>query len=77
MLNLKSEIQQPLRIQLKKVCKLLDISRDTLGQLIHTDSTFPRPIKSGQTKQAPVYFDYADVLQWHENQKQSSSGKEV
>ena len=77
MLNLKNEMQQPLRIQLKKVCELLDISRDTLRQLICIDPTFPKPIKAGTSKQSSVYFDYADLLKWHNNQKQSSSEKEV
>lgn len=63
---------QPLRVQFKTVCELLDISRDSLRQLINSDNTFPRPIKMGTAKQAPVYFDYADLMQWHKQQKANS-----
>ena len=47
------------------------MSREALRHKIRTDATFPRPIKTGDTKQAPVYFDYAELLEWHNNQKQS------
>lgn len=68
-----SKKQMPLRVQYKKTCELLDVGRETLGRIVRTDPTFPRPIKLGASKQAPVYFDYADILQWHENQKKNSS----
>lgn len=59
----------PIRIQFKKACELLDISRESLRHIVRTDATFPRPIKTGSSKQAPVYFDYAELLEWHESQK--------
>lgn len=61
----------PIRIQFKTACELLDISRESLRHIVRTDESFPRPIKTGNTKQAPVYFDYADLVAWHQNQKQS------
>jgi predicted DNA-binding transcriptional regulator AlpA len=61
---------QPIRIQFKKTCELLDISRESLRHIVRTDKSFPRPIKTGDTKQAPVYFDYAELLEWHNKQKQ-------
>lgn len=63
---------QPLRIQFKTVCELLDISRESLRHIVRTDASFPKPIKMGTTKQAPVYFDYADLMAWHESQKTST-----
>lgn len=63
---------QPIRIQFKKVCELLDISRESLRHLINSDDTFPRPIKMGAAKQASVYFDYADLMEWHKQQKANS-----
>ncbi|MEG1297312.1 MAG: hypothetical protein RSD02_13195 [Niameybacter sp.] len=36
-----------------------------------TDADFPKAIKIGTSKQAPVYFDYAELLEWHNNKKQS------
>lgn len=59
----------PIRIQFKTACEVLDISRESLRHIIKTDVTFPRPIKTGDTKQSPVYFDYAGLVQWHNQQK--------
>lgn len=61
----------PIRVQFKTACELLDISRESLRQLVRTDESFPRPIKTGYSKQAPVYFDYAQLIEWHNNQIQS------
>lgn len=63
---------QPIRIQFKTVCELLDISRESLRNIVRIDASFPKPIKMGATKQAPVYFDYADLMAWHESQKTST-----
>lgn len=67
----------PIRIQFKTACELLDVSRETLRSLIRLDLTFPRPIKIGATKQAPVYFDYAELIEWHESQKKNLVEQEV
>ena len=67
----------PIRVQFKTACELLDISRESLRHLVRTDKTFPQAIKTGDTKQAPVYFDYADLVEWHNNQKQSLSVMEA
>lgn len=61
----------PIRVQLKTTCELLDVSRESLRHIQRTDPTFPKAIKMGTSKQAPVYFDYADLLEWHKNKKQS------
>jgi len=62
---------KPIRVQFKTACELLDISRESLRHIVRTDTTFPRPIKTGDTKQAPVYFDYTELVEWHNGQKQS------
>ncbi|MBP6114548.1 MAG: transcriptional regulator [Acinetobacter sp.] len=67
----------PIRVQFKTACELLDISRESLRHLVRTDKTFPQAIKTGDTKQAPVYFDYADLVEWHNKQKQSLSVMEA
>ncbi|PJI36515.1 helix-turn-helix transcriptional regulator [Acinetobacter pseudolwoffii] len=61
----------PIRVQFKTTCELLDISRESLRHIQRTDETFPKAIKIGSSKQAPVYFDYAELLEWHNNKKQS------
>lgn len=62
---------QPIRVQFRTTCQILDISREALRHKVRTDASFPRPIKEGDTKQAPVYFDYAELVEWHNKQKQS------
>lgn len=63
---------QPLQIPYLKVCQMLGISRDTLRVLIRRDPTFPRPLKYCDTRQAPVYFDYAELIEWHNKRKLQS-----
>ncbi|NNG76388.1 MULTISPECIES: helix-turn-helix transcriptional regulator [Acinetobacter] len=62
---------QPIRVQFKTTCELLDVSRESLRHIQRTDADFPKAIKIGTSKQAPVYFDYAELLEWHNNKKQS------
>lgn len=61
----------PIQIQFKTACELFDISRETLRHRMRSDESFPKPIKMGTAKQAPVYFDYAELMAWHETQKSS------
>lgn len=60
---------QPLRVTKKQACELLAISGEQLRKLIHQDKTFPKPYKTGSSRQSAVYFDYADLLAWHNQQK--------
>lgn len=62
---------KPIRVQFKTACELLDVSRESLRHIVRTDASFPRPIKTGESKQASVYFDYAELVAWHNGQKQS------
>ncbi|EPM5527302.1 TPA: helix-turn-helix transcriptional regulator [Acinetobacter baumannii] len=64
---------QPLRITFNETCTLLGLSRSGLEQLIKKDSTFPTPIKLGKTRQAAVFFDYADLLEWHNTTKRQAA----
>lgn len=60
---------QPIRVTYNQACVLLSIKRDALRLLVQQDTTFPRPIKYGNHRQSPVYFDYADLVTWHNTQK--------
>ncbi|WP_441375165.1 transcriptional regulator [Acinetobacter lwoffii] len=62
---------KPIRVQFKTACELLDVSRESLRHIIRTDETFPHVLKMGKAKQAPVYFDYAELLEWHNKKKQN------
>ena len=68
---------KPIRVQFKTACELLDISRESLRHIVRTDTAFPRPIKTGDSKQSAVYFDYAELVEWHNNQKQSLAAMEA
>lgn len=59
----------PIRITKNKACELLAVSRETLRQLQLNDPTFPRPYKQGTKRQSHVYYDYSDLVKWHEQQK--------
>ena len=63
---------KPIRIQFKTACELLDISRETLRHIVRTDKTFPKAIKQGTAMQSPVFFDYAELMAWHQSQKSST-----
>lgn len=63
----------PIRVTLNHACQALAITREGLRQLMAKDPTFPKPYKAGTTKQAAVYFDYAELVQWHNKKKQSST----
>ena len=62
---------KPIRVQFKTACELLDVSRESLRHIVRTDASFPRSIKTGESKQASVYFDYAELVAWHNGQKQN------
>lgn len=57
--------QSQIRIRFITACKFLDVSREGLRYIMKTDKSFPAPLKTGNTKQSPVYFDYNELLDWH------------
>jgi len=75
-LNLSNQVT-PLRLSQKNTCQVLDLTAEGLRKLIAKDPTFPKPYKAGTTRQAPVYFDYAELVEWHNNQKQANDVQSV
>ncbi|MDG3555846.1 transcriptional regulator [Acinetobacter bereziniae] len=67
----------PLRVSQKTVCQMLDLTAEGLRKLILKDPSFPRKIKIGTLRQSPAYFDYAELVQWHNNQKQVNETQSV
>ncbi|MFU8925909.1 transcriptional regulator [Acinetobacter puyangensis] len=63
----------PIRLIKKDAAQVLGLSVDGLNKTMKKDPTFPKPYKTGTTKQAHVYFDYADLVTWHDNQKQQTA----
>lgn len=67
-----TDIKQ-IRIQFSKACQLLDVTRESLRHTIRKDPSFPRPMKMGASKQAPVFFDYQELVEWHNRQKEAAT----
>ncbi|MBJ8424246.1 MULTISPECIES: AlpA family transcriptional regulator [Acinetobacter] len=61
-----------LRLTKKEVCYMLSIKADKLRKLIIEDETFPRPIKDGQNRQSPVYFDLNAIEAWWQSRLENS-----
>ena len=68
---------QKLRLTKKEESHNLSIKSHKLAKLIQTDVSFPRPIKDGIARQAPVYFDRQDVESWWSNKKASNDPNAV
>lgn len=51
-------------IKIKDVCRILKISRNTLYSLQQKDSSFPKPIKFGDAKQARIFYRESEVKSW-------------
>ena len=51
-------------LKIKDVCRILKISRNTLYNLQQKDSSFPKPIKFGDKKQARVFYREIEIKEW-------------
>ena len=67
----------PIRIQFSTACQLLDVTRESLRHTIRKDPTFPTPLKMGTAKQAPVFFDYQELIDWHNSKKEAATEMEA
>lgn len=63
----------PIRIQFSTACQLLDVTRESLRHTIRKDPTFPTPLKMGTSKQSPVFFDYQEIIKWHNSKKEAAA----
>lgn len=61
----------PVRVSFKTACLILDVSRETLNNIIKLDPDFPPKIKAGNSRQSPVYFDYMQIIEWHKSKMQN------
>lgn len=62
----------PLRVNTASACQILDISLSSLKNLMKMDD-FPKPYKMGNAMQSPLYFDFQELKEWHERQKQGGT----
>lgn len=58
-----------LRLTMKQVCEMLACSQDTVRGYLKDDPSFPKPLKQGLTRQAAVFFDYKEIINWYESWK--------
>lgn len=51
---------------IRKIDAASKVGRSYTGfeKLVKADLSFPRPIKFGKTRQAPVYFDETEINAW-------------
>ena len=66
---------KPIRVQFSTTCQLFDVTRESLRHTIRKDPTFPKPIKMGTSKQSPVFFDYQELLEWHNSKKEAATAQ--
>ncbi|MCX3006059.1 MULTISPECIES: helix-turn-helix transcriptional regulator [Acinetobacter] len=59
-----------LRLTMNEVCEMLNVSRDKLSKMEREDPTFPRSWKDGSSRQAARFYDYREVLEWYEKDKE-------
>ena len=60
-----------IRIKQSTLCRMLDVTSQTIKDLLASDPEFPRPIKQSATRQSALYFDYDEIIEWHENLKKA------
>lgn len=53
------------------LCGWLDLSRSGLDKLRKKDPTFPKPIKSGDSRQAAAFFVVSEIDAWLARQIQA------
>jgi hypothetical protein len=64
-------LDERLRIKQSTLCKMLDVTPQTIRELRESDPSFPSAIKQNNLRQAAIYFDYNEILEWHENLKKA------
>ncbi|WP_286388454.1 AlpA family transcriptional regulator [Acinetobacter indicus] len=57
-------VLKPLRLKKLEVCEYLDMSVEDLRKVSVSDEGFPKPIKTGSTRQSGVYYDFNEIMLW-------------
>ncbi|MCH7339262.1 AlpA family transcriptional regulator [Acinetobacter higginsii] len=60
---------EKIKIKKKEVCEALSITASRLDKMMQEDSSFPKKYKDGTARQAAVYFDYQEIIDWWNNKK--------
>lgn len=66
-----------LRLTKKEVCEMLSVTASKLDKMMEEDRSFPRKYKDGKVRQAAVYFDYQDIIDWWECYKAANDQNAV
>ncbi|WP_336042263.1 AlpA family transcriptional regulator [Acinetobacter dispersus] len=60
---------QKLRLKKNQVCEILSVTASKLDKMMQEDSSFPRKYKDGTARQAAVYFDHQEIIDWWNSKK--------
>lgn len=63
-------LQNKALIRQTALCEWLDLSRSGLDKLRKKDPSFPKPIKSGESRQSAAFYVVSEVGAWLEEKKQ-------
>ncbi|ENU93607.1 hypothetical protein F971_00865 [Acinetobacter vivianii] len=66
-----------LRLTKKEVCEALSITASRLDKMMQEDSSFPKKYKDGTARQAAVYFDYQEIIDWWNSKKAANDQNAV
>lgn len=59
-------VLKPLRLKKLEVCDYLGFSVEQLRKVSMNDESFPKPVKTGVTRQSAVYYDFNEIMIWKE-----------
>ncbi|ENW93053.1 AlpA family phage regulatory protein [Acinetobacter dispersus] len=68
---------QKLRLKKNQVCEILSVTASKLDTMMQEDSSFPRKYKDGTARQAAVYFDYQDIIDWWNSKKAANDQNSI
>ncbi len=66
-----------LRLTKNEVCYMLGINRDTLSKLEKEYPNFPKSMKEGISRQAAVFYDHQEIIDWYKCWKEEKRGIRV
>lgn len=66
-----------IRLTKKEVCEALSITASRLDKMMKEDNTFPKKYKEGIARQAAVYFDRQEIIDWWNSKKAANDQNAV
>lgn len=76
-MNPYADTSRPILVSQPRLCIMLGLSRSGLTKLRNRDTSFPKPIKHGTTRQAAAYFVLQEVEIWLSQRKELRNEREA